>query len=74
MSAWFSVSKILPTEEECKRNDGQFLCHVIFPQHNGDYGSAQMVLPYTRASGWQIEDVIVTHWRFLPEDPEEVLL
>lgn len=74
MKDWISVTKHLPTEEDCKLNEGQFLCHVIFPEGNGDYGSAQMVLPYNRPEGWQIQDVIVTHWRFLPEDPEEVLL
>lgn len=74
MSEWFPVSKLLPTEEDRKRNDGQFLCHVIFPENNGDYGSADMVIPYQLPKGWQIEDVIVTHWRYLPEDPEEVLL
>ena len=51
MSEWFPVTKLLPTEEDRKRNDGQFLCYVIFP-----------------------ENVIVTHWRYLPEDPEEVTL
>lgn len=74
MSEWFPVTKLLPTEEDRKLNDGQFLCHVIFPEKNGDYGSADMVIPYQLPKGWQIEDVIVTHWRYLPEDPEEVLL
>lgn len=74
MKDWISVTKLLPTEEDRKLNDGQFLCHVIFPENNGDYGSADMVIPYQLPKGWQIEDVIVTHWRYLPEDPEEVTL
>lgn len=64
---WYNVNSISPTEEQVKRNEGEFLCYVIYPDNNGKAKSAYVFVSYDyKSKKWNIIDYILLYWAELP--------
>ncbi len=57
-------------DEKPQKIYGDYECVVLFPGHCGRGERRVKVLHWNSGLGWGCENMIVTHWRELPELPE----
>ena len=64
MSEWKSV-------KELPKYPDNYLCLVIIPDaYGGTYHKKIEEVMYNGHKGWNISNVIITHWMPRPEDPK----
>lgn len=57
-------------DEKPPKSGEYYECVVLFPGHCGRGERCVKVLHWSSGLGWGCENMIVTHWRELPELPE----
>lgn len=69
---WISVKDRLPNRKDMGNSyENSFLCRAIYSKYGGIPKSRIIVLSYDYfANNWICENMIVTHWRQLPELPK----
>lgn len=72
-NGWISVEDRLPNDNDINSsNSAYFLCCIISPYQGGVAQKYERVILFDNLyREWKCNDCIVTHWRPLPEPPEE---